>query len=317
MNYLKLSFALAILCFSLSFQASAQQDTAILSNILAKSKMIADQHPVEKVYLHFDKPYYSVADTLFFKAYLTFEQNIPSPLSKIVYVDVLNSQDSLVKSLKLPVTNSVAYGSLELDMLNFKQGNYYVRAYTVWMFNSSPDYFFTKTITIGEAIDKKLITHLSYNNTQTDKGQTIDAQIQFKNLDKMVLAGKPVNWSLTSNYEVVSKGKGVTDQNGILKISINSKKNQPITKGDLVTELNMGNQETLNSSFVLKPKTKSTDIQFFPEGGELIKGVPTQIAFKAIKQDGLGIDVKGTIADSDGNQITAFNSTHLGMGSFF
>ncbi|MBB6500246.1 carboxypeptidase regulatory-like domain-containing protein [Pedobacter cryoconitis] len=284
---------------------------------MSRSKLIAEEHPVEKVYLHFDKPYYSVADTMFFKAYLTFEQNIPSPLSKIVYVDIMNSRDSLVKSLKLPVTNSSAYGSLELDMVNFKQGNYYVRAYTVWMFNSSPNYFFTKTITIGEAIDKKLITHLSYNSSQNDKTQTIDAQIQYKSIDKAILANKPVSWSLTSNYEVVGKGKGVTDQNGVLKISITPRKNQIVSKGDLVTELNMGNQEVLNSSFVLKPKPASTDIQFFPEGGELVRGIPTQIAYKAINQDGLGIDLKGTITDNEGNQITTFNSAHLGMGSFY
>lgn len=317
MNYLKLSFALFILFFSINLSASAQQDTTIMSNILGKSKIIAEQYPAEKVYVHFDKPYYSVADTMFFKAYVTFEQNVPSPLSKVVYVDVLNSQDSLVKSLKLPVTNGMAYGSLDLDMVNFKQGNYYVRAYTVWMFNSSPDYFFTKTIPIGEAIDKKLITHISYNTTQGDKGQTIQAQIQYKNMDKIAMANKTVNWSVTSNYEVVSKGKGVTDQNGILKISITPRKNETITKGDLVTELNTGTQEILSSSFVLKPKSGTNDVQFFPEGGEMIKGIPIQIAFKAIQPNGLGIDINGTVTDNEGNQITTFTSSHLGMGSFY
>jgi hypothetical protein len=317
MNYLKLSFALFILCFSININARAQQDTAILSNILNKSKIIAEQYPSEKVYLHFDKPYYSVADTMFFKAYLTFEQNVPSPLSKVVYVDLLNSQDSIVKSLKLPVTNSVAYGSLDLDMVNFKQGNYYVRAYTVWMFNSSPDYFFTKTIPIGEAIDKKLITHFSYNNTQTDKSQTIDAQIQFKNMDKIPVANKSVSWSVTSNYEVVSKGKGVTDKNGILKLSISPRKSEFITKGTLVTQMTMADAEIVNTSFTLKPKVGNNDIQFFPEGGELIKGIPTQVAFKAISPSGLGIDLTGSITDNDGNQITTLTSTHLGMGSFY
>ena len=318
MNYLKLSFAFFILCFSINLSASAQQDTAILSNILNKSKIIAERYPSEKVYLHFDKPYYSVADTMFFKAYLTYEQNVPSPLSKVVYVDLINSQDSIVKSLKLPVTNSVAYGSLELDMINFKQGNYHVRAYTVWMFNSDPDYFFTKSIPIGEAIDKKLITHISYNNTQTDKSQVIDAQIQFKNLDKIPVAGKSVNWSVTSNYEVVSKGRGLTDQNGILKISIVPRKNEFITTGNLVTEVSMGNQEPpVAASFVLKPVVGKNDIQFFPEGGELIKGVPTQVAFKAINQKGLGVDLTGTLTDNDGNQITTFTYSHLGMGSFY
>ncbi|WP_158797145.1 carboxypeptidase regulatory-like domain-containing protein [Pedobacter sp. L105] len=318
MNYLKLSFALSILCFFLHFNASAQQDTTILSNILAKSKIISEQYPSEKVYLHFDKPYYSVADTMFFKAYLTFEQNIPSQLSKVVYVDVMNSQDSLIKSLKLPVNNSVAYGSLDLDMVNFKQGNYYVRAYTVWMFNSSPDYFFTKTIPIGEAIDKKVITNISYESTQTEKGQTIEAKIQYKNMDKIPIAGKSVSWSLTSNYEVVAKGKGTTDQSGILRLNIPARKNQLITKGDLSTQITMGNNlDALNASFTLKPKIGPDDIQFFPEGGELIKGVPTQVAFKAIKPSGLGTDITGTITDNDNNQITTFTSAHLGMGSFY
>lgn len=318
MNYLKLSFAFFILCFSISISASAQQDTAILSNILNKSKIIAERYPAEKVYLHFDKPYYSVADTMYFKAYLTFEQNVPSPLSKVVYVDLINSQDSIVKSLKLPVTNSVAYGRLDLDMVNIKQDNYHVRAYTVWMFNAGPEYFFTKNIPIGEAIDKKLITHISYNNTQTDKSQVINAKIQFKNLDKIPVAGKAVNWSVTSNYEVVSRGKGVTDQSGILKLSISPRKNEPITTGNLVTEVNMGPQDPpVTASFVLKPVVGNNDIQFFPEGGELVKGVPTQIGFKAINQKGLGIDLTGILTDNDGNQITTFSSTHLGMGSFY
>lgn len=317
MNYLKLSFAFFILCFSIHLHASAQQDTTLLNNILNKSRIIAERYPAEKVYLHFDKPYYSVADTMYFKAYLTYEQNVPSPLSKVVYVDLINSRDSVVKSMKLPVNNSVAYGSLDLDMVNFKQDNYYVRAYTVWMFNAGPDYFFTKSIPIGEAIDKKLITHLSYTSNQTEKSQTIDAQIQFKNLDKIPVAGKAVSWNVTSNYEVVSKGRGTTDQNGILRISITPRKNELITKGDLVTELNMGNQEVLTSSFVLKPKAGNNDIQFFPEGGELIKGVPTQVAFKAIKPNGLGIDISGTVTDNDGNQVTTFNASHLGMGSFY
>jgi len=317
MNYIKLSFAFIILCFTLNFSASAQQDTAILSNILSKSKIIADQYPSEKVYVHFDKPYYSVADTMFFKAYLTFDQNVPSPLSKVVYMDVINSRDSIVKSIKLPVTNSVAYGSLELDMVNFKQDNYYVRAYTVWMFNNSPDYFFTKTLTIGEAIDKKLITNIQYNTTQSEKSQTIDAKIQFKNMDKIPASGRTVNWSVMSNYEVVSKGKGTTDQNGILRISITPKKNEMITKGDLLTEMTMADQEIVKSSFLLKPAVGNNDVQFFPEGGELIKGVPTQIAFKALKKNGLGIDATGTVTDDGGNQITTFTSSHLGMGSFY
>ncbi|HTD39630.1 MAG TPA: carboxypeptidase-like regulatory domain-containing protein, partial [Mucilaginibacter sp.] len=58
------------------------------------------------------------------------------------------------------------------------------------------------------------------------------------------------------------------------------------------------------------------DIQFFPEGGALLAGIRTKIAFKAIGRNGLGINVKGTIIDNGGNEVCSFTSQHLGMGYF-
>jgi len=58
------------------------------------------------------------------------------------------------------------------------------------------------------------------------------------------------------------------------------------------------------------------DIQFLPEGGSLVTGINTKIAFKAVGPNGLGVDVTGTVFDSDHKQVAAFSSGHLGMGSF-
>ena len=317
MKYFKYISTIFLLFICFSHAAFSQQDTTILNNIISKTKKLTELYPIEKVYLHFDKPYYSVADTIWFKAYLTAEQNMPSTLSKIVYVDVMNSQDSLVQSLKFPVTNSVAFGNLPIDPINFKQGNYYVRAYTLWMINFNPNYFFSKTIPIGQAIDKELLTYFTYTTTQDDKGQTISAKIQYKNADNIPYANKSVTWRVESDYDVVSKGKGTTDQNGILNVSISPKKNVVITKGTLITDLNTVDKDLLSSVFPLKPKAGENDLQFFPEGGDIIKGIPTQVAFKAVKPNGLGVDLTGTITDNDGNQVSEITSTHLGMGSFF
>lgn len=68
----------------------------------------------------------------------------------------------------------------------------------------------------------------------------------------------------------------------------------------------MGNARTVS-----KP-----DLQFFSEGGELVAGVVSKVAFKAIGTNGLGIDVGGTVLDNNGQIVTRFNSTHLGMGCF-
>ena len=57
-------------------------------------------------------------------------------------------------------------------------------------------------------------------------------------------------------------------------------------------------------------------LQFFPEGGTWIQGVPTTIAFKALNEYGKGADVSGEIINSQQQEIATFQSLHMGMGSF-
>src|SRR5690606_27419860 len=137
MRFINFAITLLLLTSAAHISAFAQQDSVVLDNILKKTKKLADERPTEKVYLHFDKPYYSVADTIWFKAYLTMEQNLPSQLSKIVYVDIMSSKDSLVQTIKLPVVAGVATGNIPLNATNYQQGNYYIKAYTIWMLNFS------------------------------------------------------------------------------------------------------------------------------------------------------------------------------------
>jgi hypothetical protein len=59
-----------------------------------------------------------------------------------------------------------------------------------------------------------------------------------------------------------------------------------------------------------------TDLQFFPESGELVHGLPSKIGFKAVDVNGKGVFVQGDIVDQNDSIITAFESNALGMGSF-
>src|SRR5690606_15775055 len=156
-----------------------------------------------KVYVHFDKPYYAIGDTVWFKAYLTTIQNLPSPLSKIVYLDVISSRDSLVETIKLPVNNSVATGSISLSHLNFKQDNYHVRAYTRWMLNFNSAYFFNHNLYVGNAINKELSTNINFSNTVTEKAVKVSAGIEFKDEEDKLLRNKKVSWEVTADYDRV------------------------------------------------------------------------------------------------------------------
>lgn len=313
MNTIKIYFCL-IGCFLINKAAFAQTDSIPLSTILDKSSKFLTERPTEKVYLHFDKPYYAVGDTIYFKAYLTMGAHVPSELSKVVYTEVLNEQDSLIKTIMLPVVNSVAMGSILLSQYSFKQGNYHVRAYTTWMLNFDDAYFFHKTFYIGNTIDKHLITQISYQSLLTDKGTKVKARILYKDQDGAPLVNKKVNWKYLSNSDVADKGRENTDGSGYLNINFSAKQGIDLQNGILATSISVTNENAYDSSFPLKEAMKAVDVQFFPEGGTLLTEVKSKVAFKAIKSDGLGIDIKGTVVDNSGTKIVDFASQHLGMG---
>jgi len=318
MKIFRLPFIILLLLSAFSFSSSAQTDTVSINTIITKTNKVLSDYPSEKIYLHFDKPYYAVADTVWFKAYVTENQNFLSGISKIIYVDVINQNDSLIQTIKLPIAGGFAYGNFPLDQVNYKQGNYHIRAYTLWMLNNEDPAYFNKTFYVGEAIDKEVKTHITYKNTSTDKLEKIDARVQFKDANNKPYSNKNVSWQVVTSYTVIAKGRGTTDANGYLTIAMSNaqKAEYQLQKGQLITSINTTDKDVASNTFSLKNAILSKDFQFFPEGGNLIAGLTNKVAFKAIKSDGLGISSKGTITDNDGKTVATFTAQHLGMGSF-
>ncbi|MBX2965362.1 MAG: TonB-dependent receptor plug domain-containing protein [Cyclobacteriaceae bacterium] len=195
-----------------------------LEKIIAGFNKYLDEKPQEKIYIHFDRPYYSTGETIWFKAYLTAgAYHQPSLLSNTIYVELINEHGQFVQNLKLFSINGSTAGSILIPD-SLAAGNYLVRAYTNWMRNSGEEYFFHRSLKIWD-------NKISANNTDT-----------------------------ISN-------------------------------------------------------TSHLDIQFFPEGGELVNGIYSKVAFKAIGTDGLGRKVSGKVTDGS-NVICEFKSNSLGMGAF-
>jgi len=82
--------------------------------------------------------------------------------------------------------------------------------------------------------------------------------------------------------------------------------------------LNSKAADKLNSTkaATTKPGAAKTDVQFFPEGGNLAIGIPSKIAFKATGINGLGTTINGIVTDELNNTVASFESAHLGMGVF-
>lgn len=315
MNLRKFTLILTLLVAA-GLSAYSQNDTISVKTIVAKTEKFNLEHPVEKVYLQFDKPYYAVGDTVWFKVYLTMDVHMPSNISKVVYVDILNSKDSIVQKLKLPVLGSTAFGDILLNKPLYKQDNYHIRAYTNWMRNSDAAYFFNKTIPVGNGVDKDVITNATITGLVKSGNAKIDAIIHYNTPDGRAYSGRKVSWKIQStDDETLGKGKETTDALGNANITFTTKKTDGLNTAMLVTSLDLDNKSS-NNSFSLKHVGAPMDVQIFPEGGDLINGIKNRVAFKAIKPNGLGIDVKGTITDNTGAVVATIASQHLGMGVF-
>lgn len=180
----------------------------------------------EKLFVHTDKSFYITGEILWLKIYNTdATENKPLDVSKVAYVEILDRQQNPVVQAKIKLDNGSGSGSLSIP-ITLSDGNYKLRAYTNWMKNFGPDFFFEKTLTIINPL-------------------------------------KPSE----------------------------------------------------NADAVKKPATY--DVQFFPEGGTLVKGRPGKVAFIVTSNLGTGADnFSGAVLNQKNDTIARFKPLKFGIGSF-
>jgi len=179
----------------------------------------------EKIYVHTDKSVYLPGEIIWFKTYsvdASFHQLLN--LSKVVYVDVIDNAHNAIMQAKIATNYGTGSGSLYIPV-SVSNGNYTLRAYTSWMKNFGPDYYFEKNITI-------------------------------------------VN---------------------------------PLKSPDALA----------------KETAAAYDLQFFPEGGSLVAGLNSKVAFKVTAPNGNGVAVyRGAVIDQHNDTVARFEPLKFGMGSF-
>jgi len=75
----------------------------------------------------------------------------------------------------------------------------------------------------------------------------------------------------------------------------------------------VGNME-VSGLFPSTAKENLIDLELFPEGGNLISGLRSKLAFKAVNENGKHVEVTGTLYEND-KPVVEFESLHAGMGS--
>ena len=113
---------------------------------------------MEKPYLHTDKPYYYAGEKIWFKAYMNYTSpELMDSLSRVLYVELINSQKEIVRTQCVKIEGGAAVGTLELHP-QIPTGTYYLRAYTQWMLNFGDDLIYLVPVPLLDPYERVVTT---------------------------------------------------------------------------------------------------------------------------------------------------------------
>lgn len=192
--------------------------------IISDFEIYSDKTIHEKVFIHSDRSFYITGEYIWFKLYITdASTNSPIDLSKVAYIELIAENNVPVIQSKIKIKDGFGSGSAFIPA-SIKSGNYKLRAYTRWMRNFDPAFYFNKVITVINPFES------------------------------------------------------------------------------LPSQINENKEEY--------------DIQFFPEGGNLISGIMGRMAFRVVNKNGKGFSFKGIILNENHDTIASFSPYKFGIGSF-
>lgn len=174
-------------------------------------------YPKEKVYLHTDHENYYTGDTIWLKGYLVESSgNKPSLISNNLHVELINSKGIVINRHTLLSYQGLSYGEFSIND-TLPSGIYQIRAYTNYMRNFQPDFFFTKNINISSPLIPSTENGSAYLTTTTNLSNQLDIDLQFLPEGGNMVTGVPckVSFRAVSPDGLPCKVEGIIeDENG-------------------------------------------------------------------------------------------------------
>ena len=138
-----------LLALAFSVMPALAQPLSVPDSLERRYSDFATRCSPEKLYLHIDRTYYAIGETIWFDGYL---QNATArsilPLSRYLYVELQNAKGENKVRIKVKRGEQGDFpGQLEIPD-NLTTGIYTLRAYTLWQLNGKPEYLFNEPIRI-------------------------------------------------------------------------------------------------------------------------------------------------------------------------
>jgi hypothetical protein len=289
-------------------QQAAKQDPIQKAVVNLYAQILVQ--PEEKIYVQTDKPYYMNGEKMYFRTFLLHASTLKlADWSRYVYVELVSPVDTVVVRQQIRIEeDKMFYGALDIPE-TLPEGTYRLRSYTCYLGNSGEEFYFSRPVFIGDP------------NTAT---LNIDGKFSPIN-DKQVKLELTFKDAITKEVKIPEslklqqyKGKNTNFENpnnpsGTYEEKFNSDGGS--SERVILIDYNSGSKSF--KKYIAIPYLNTfPDISFYPEGGQLVSGKSSRMAFKALLPGAESAKVDGIVYDSKKEQVATFSTIQEGMGIF-
>ena len=255
----KVIVLLGIILLGYAFNEFSPFEKKLITNFTAQIRELQQ----EKVYLHTDKSVYTVGDKLWFRAYQVHAAAVfPMVYSHYIYVDLIDRRDSVIQRVKVAERDSCFFGQIEIPK-DLQQGDYALRAFTYYMQNGGEDYFFKKKIRVINPKDSRVWTDVTYTKNRENN---YTATIRLSDGQGEPYSRTSVTYIAGVKKDQYSVKPARTDKDGKFEVKIDT------TMKTIEVEFRDGQPFPFKRYIYIPSQLKDFDVQFFPEGGNLLSG---------------------------------------------
>ncbi len=284
-----------------------------LTDLKSKLKTFNEERPEDRVYLQFDKPMYKPGETIWFSAFVRNGVDLKaSKKSEILHVELIDPKGNVAQKMNLIAQKGKTNAEFAIGK-NMMGGLYKVKAYTNWQKNDKT--FFEKEIQVQKSVLPRLKMKLEFQRKAYGPGDDVIAKLDLNTLTNLPLSDHDFKYVAMLNGENVLTKNFNTNELGEAYVKFELPEALATNDGLLNIMIDYeGRTESISRSIPIT--LGNIDLSFFPEGGDLVEGLETNVAFKATDEFGKPADIEGVVKDSKGRIAAEFTSFHNGMGAF-
>ncbi|MBA3464491.1 MAG: hypothetical protein H0T46_31460 [Deltaproteobacteria bacterium] len=262
----------------------------------------------QRTYIQTDKPLYQPGETIWFRADLRTAKTMVGDAPAGVTLQLISPRGSIVANKRVLAQGGIARNDFVLDP-NIEGGEYTIQLTTPM---GQVD---TRKVIVNTYEAPRLMKTLELLRTAYGANDSVSAALEIKRTNGEAFANKKVTAVVTIDDAEVSRTQVSTDGDGkaIVKFQLPAQ----MARGDgLLTVLveDGGITESIQKRIPIVMTT--LNLALYPEGGDLVQGVPGRVYFMAKTTIGKPADIEGKVVDDRGQIVSTFTSVHDGMGSF-